>query len=120
MGSFSIAMQVGNLEGGDLELVPEALVDTGATDTMLPESLLNHLHIDPRGYTLCSFADGESREIGYGTARIVMEGQDWFCPVMFGPDDVYLVGATTLEIFRLLVDPISKELIHRPMRARPI
>ena len=46
MGIFSTTVPVGNLEGGDQEEV-QALVDTGASDSMLPASLLEYLHVYP-------------------------------------------------------------------------
>ncbi len=47
MGIFSTTVSIGNLEGGDHADVL-ALVDTGASDSMFPASLLEHLHVHPR------------------------------------------------------------------------
>ena len=44
----------------------------------------------------------------------------WPCPVIFGPEDQYLVGATTLEAFSLMVDPESALLVPRRHSARPL
>ena len=49
-----------------------------------------------------------------------IDGIEWHCPVIFGPEDQYLLGATTLEIFNLMVDPVAGELIPRVLRARPL
>ena len=40
-----------------------------------------------------------------------MEGIDGEAMVVFGPEDVYLLGATTLETLLLVVDPINRRLI---------
>ncbi len=47
MGTFYATIQVGNLDGGGMAEV-SAMVDTGAGYSMLPESLLQQLHIQPR------------------------------------------------------------------------
>ena len=123
MGSFHIAIGVGNPVGGDFVSVPKALVDPGAAHTMLPESLLSYIHLAPRERFTWSFADGSSkelRELGYGMARISIDDRDWHCPVIFGPEDEYLVGATTLEIFGLMVGPVSQQLVARTYQGRSI
>ena len=42
------------------------------------------------------------------------------CPVIFGVEDEYLLGATTLEIFNLAADPVNETLVNVVRRARPI
>ena len=87
---------------------------------MLPKSLLDRLHISPLEYHRWAFANGGTEELGYGMARIAIEDRVFHCPVIFGPEDQYLVGATTLQIFSLMVDPAGEELILRTYRARAI
>ena len=81
--------------------------------------MLGHLHVQPRYNRILSLADGSEAEYGIGVARIAMGVEDWPCPVIFGPEDHYLVGATTLEIFGLMVDPVGQRLIPRIYRAKP-
>ena len=122
MGTFSVLIQVGSLEDGDLETVPDALVDTGAAQTMLPGSLLAHHGVRMIGHREFVIADGGSRQYDIGVARIAIPGpseERWPCPVIFGPEDQYLVGATTLEAFSLMVDPESALLVPRRHNARP-
>ena len=33
------------------------------------------------------------------------------CPVIFGPEGNYLLGASTLEVFNLVVDPAGEQLL---------
>ena len=120
MGSVLIDIGIGHPSGGDFTTLRDVLVDTGAAHTMLPESLLARLHIEPKTHDRWAFADGETKEMGYGMARILIDDMDWHCPVIFGPEEQYLVGATTLEIFGLMVDPAGQELIPRIYRARAI
>ncbi len=120
MGNFNVIIGVGHPSEGDLTEVL-ALVDTGATHTMLPASLLEQHRIEILDEQYINYADGSRGVAGVGQARIAYRGREWTCPVIFGGEDEYLMGATTLEIFNLMVDPMDmdKELVHKPWRARP-
>ena len=118
MGTFYVSIGVGHPEGGDLTEV-SAMVDTGATHTMLPESLLEQLHIQPLVQRRFGIADSNKRLWGVGQARIAYQDEEWTCPIIFGPEGLYLLGATTLEAFGLVVDPSDKELVPAEHVARP-
>ena len=120
MGQVYIDIGVGHPAGGDLTPIQNVLADTGAANTMLPESLLERLHIEPLEYDRWEFADGSTHELGFAMARISIDGRIFHCPVIFGPEEQYQVGATTLETFRLMVDPIGQALVPREFRSRPI
>ena len=108
MGTFRVEVGVGHPHGGDFTPV-SALVDTGATHSMMPGSLLTALSLAPsrrRGFRI---ANGSRAEYGVGEARFSIEGREQTCPVIFGPEDKYLLGATTLEIFELMVDPTAPD-----------
>ena len=108
-GVFCQAVRVGNPDGGDLVEI-DALVDTGALDSMFPASLLADLRLQPlRTYTYV-VADGRNIELPFGQAVLEIDGERRFCPVVFGPGDEALLGATTLEIFKLLADPNTQSL----------
>ena len=85
MGTFSVEIGVGRLFGGALTPV-EATVDTGAFHTMLPASLLAELGLSPLERRDFGVADGSVSEYGVGMARIALDGREWHCPVIFGPD----------------------------------
>ena len=106
MGTFRVEISVGNPQGGDLRPV-SALVDTGATHSMMPESLLTALSLRPLKQVRFRIANGERVEYGVGEARFSVEGQERTCPVIFGPDGRFLLGATTLENLDLMVDPTT-------------
>ena len=120
MGAVYIDIGVGHPSGGDLTPVQDVLVDTGAANTMLPESLMTRLHIAPLEYDKWEFADGTVRELGFAMARISIDDRTFHCPIIIGPEEQYLVGVTTLETFRLMVDPVGQELVPRTFRSRPI
>ena len=121
MGVFevAVAIAVGHPDGGDMAPVT-AIVDTGADHTMLPVSLLAGLSIPETERTYWSLADGSEIELGYGIARIAIDEREYPCPVIFGPEEQYLLGATTLEIFNLSVEPRARQLMRRRFRGRPI
>ena len=77
----------------------------------LPTSLLERLHIEPYERQRVSVADDRDLVWEVGKGRIVYQGREWVCPIVFGPEEQYLLGATTLELFNLAVDPNRKELV---------
>jgi clan AA aspartic protease len=118
--TFSVEIGVGNFDNGPKTRVL-AMVDTGSFNSLLPASLLRRLGLEPLEQETYTMADGSEVEYGLGVAGIGIDGREWPCPVVFGPDGQYLLGATTLEIFRLMVDPVDEQLIRKPpQRARPI
>ncbi len=115
MGYFSVPVYVGYPwgPGGDMRPV-EAVVDTGASDSVFPTSLLEELHVEPEGTYPCRYANGQTDTRAYGEAAIRIGKRTKICPVIFGPDNQFLLGATTLEIFKLAVDPVGQELVPVP------
>ena len=110
MSLFTVPVGIGHPNGGDLHPV-DAVVDTGAAHSMLPASLLARLNIAPLQQLGFILADGSRVRYGFGMARFRIEDEERQCPVIFGPDNNYLLGATALEIFNLLVDPQGERLV---------
>ena len=82
---------------------------------MLPASFLASLRIQPKEQQYFTIADGSEVLFGYGMARKAIDDEEWHCPVIFGPDGQYLLGATTLEIFGLAVDPYGSSSVSSPV-----
>ena len=93
-------MGVGHPDGGELVTV-KPLVNAVATHSMMPESLLERLGVMPRRRLEFTLADGSTAKFGYGIARFRLEGEEWPCPVLFGPEDTYALGGSALDIFNL-------------------
>ena len=111
MGTFHIEVGIGDSQGLHYEYV-EALVDSGSTYNILPASMLRRLDIEVQGSGTFRLADGRRVERDMGETRIRLNGEDYMAPVVFGTDDVQpLLGAVTLEIFRLAIDPVEMRLI---------
>lgn len=104
MGTFHVDIGVGHPLGGDF-LPVSALVDTGSTHSVMPESLLASLRLAPLQRRTYRIADGNFIQRDVGEARFRINKEERTCTVIFGPEGQYLLGATTLEVFDLMVDP---------------
>ena len=111
MGTFSVRIQVGDLEGRQY-LEADALVDTGASHTMLPRHVLTQLGIGSVEQVSFQLADDRVVDYQVGEARIRIDGRERTTLVVFGPEGTEpLLGATTLQLFNLGVDPVQERLI---------
>ncbi len=114
MGTFTVLLQVGASSGGEFVDV-EALVDTGASHTMLPGGLLRGLGIEVIERVSFKLADERVVEYEVGEARLRLDGRERTTLIVFGPDDATpLLGATSLELFNLGVDPVGQSLVPVP------
>lgn len=111
MGVFRHQIEVGSPDRTRFEPV-DAVVDTAASFTTLPRSLLERLGVpphDPRGFLI---AEGQRVELEVGRAWIRVDGQMEMAVVCFGRDDsLPLLGATTLQLLSLAVDPVHERLV---------
>lgn len=111
MGTFFVALQVGDIAGEQFVQV-EALVDTGSSDTVLPQEMLERLGITAVDRFAYSLADETVVEYDVGEARLRLDGRERTTQVVFGPEGVTpLLGATTLQLFHLGVDPLQEQLV---------
>ena len=111
MGRFEVTIEVGDPEGQRYESV-EALVDSGATYTTMPGSLLRRLGVSPHSKRTFLLADGTRIERDFGRTWVSLHGEHDISPVVFGDDGTMpLLGALTLEVFSLGIDPVNQRLI---------
>ncbi len=111
MGTFSVRIEVGDQDGRRTEAL-EALVDTGATNTVLLAALLRKLGIEPHTRSTFQFADGSQLELDVGRAWVRVDGQREFTQVVFGAEGTDpILGAITLEEMGLAVDPVARRLV---------
>ncbi|MDE2938679.1 MAG: clan AA aspartic protease [Chloroflexota bacterium] len=104
MGTFSVDVEIGDPDGREF-IVVNALVDTGAPYTALPESLLQRLRVRPRADRRFRLADGRVVRLPLGVTVMRFMDEEWPVYVIFAPDDSQpLLGATALEAFSLVVD----------------
>ena len=113
MGTFYVQMEIGDPIGERYETV-EALVDSGAAYSFMPPSLLRRLGVDPDSKRAFVLANGTRIERDYGETRMRLGGEEHTSPVVFGDENATpLLGAVTLEIFALGIDPLGERLFPR-------
>jgi aspartyl protease family protein len=111
MGVFKIPIEVGDPAGQSYQSV-DAMVDTGATNTMFPAKLLHKLGVTPYKKSIFELGDGRQVEFEVGRTWVKVDGQQEFTQVIFGNDDAEaLLGAVTLEEMALSVDPVRRRLV---------
>ena len=111
MGTFTVPIEVGDLEGGNFAAM-DALVDTGATYSLVPSDVLAELNVLSHETDCFSLADEGVVEYHLGYARLRFERREIIALVIFAPEgSTPLLGTTALEDTRLGVDPINERLI---------
>ena len=111
MGTFTVTIEVGDAQGQRFEQV-DALVDTGATLTTVPASLLASLGVTSSRRGKFRLANGQSVEMGMGETRVRVDGLETSTWILFGEEGApILLGALTLEELLLGVDPFNRRLI---------
>ena len=111
MGVFSVEIEVGDPQAKGFETV-EALVDTGATNTVLPVGLLGRLGVTPYSKSTFELADGSHLDLDVGRTWVKLDGKQEFTQVVFGADPGgAILGAITLEEMGLAVDPVRQRLV---------
>lgn len=91
------------------------LADTGATDSVVPESALRGIGIEPRTERRYALADGALRDFRIATAELDVLGEIAGATVVFGADDAEpLLGGAALESAGFEVDPVSQSLRKLP------
>jgi clan AA aspartic protease len=111
VGTFNVTIEIGDPQGQRFEEV-EALVDTGATLTSAPASLLKRLGVTPLRRGVFRLADGHRVEMERGETRVRVEGLETSTWLLFGEEGApSLLGALTLEGLLLGVDPFNRRLV---------
>lgn len=111
MGTFRYPIEVGDPQGERFERL-DALVDTGASYTVVPASILRRLGVAPTDRRAFLLGDGRRMERDVGETRIRIDGKAQTRMVVFGDEQAgSVLGADTLEGLGLAVDPVKRRLI---------
>ena len=112
MGTFSVTMEVFGMDGQQSEELL-ALVDTGATTTVVPRSILRRLGITPMDRQTFSYANGQRVDLDLAEVRARVDGRQTTTWVIFGEDESgeALLGAYTLQGTFLGVDTRNERLV---------
>ena len=91
------------------------LVDTGATDCLVPRERLESIGIAPEGQRIYGLADGSEIRMDIAVARVEFMGEFVGATVIFGDADAEpLLGVTALESVGIEVDPHNQTLTRLP------
>ena len=87
----------------------------GATHTVVPRDVLQTLKVETVEQVSFQLAAGRTIDYDVGEARVRLDGREMTVLVVFGPEGMdSLLGATTLELFNMAVDPIRRRLVSAP------
>ena len=111
MGTFSVPISIGDPQGENwIEF--DALVDTGASVTSVPGSILRELGVKPAVQQRFRVTQGEVKRMDMGRARISVAGRETGTLVVFNDEGTPpLLGALALEALFLGVDPVRQQLV---------
>src|SRR5437660_7957535 len=119
LGHIYAEITVRPLAGSTKSWTGQALVDTGATDTFLPASVLRKLGIQPSGRRAYELADGTEQELPIGFGVVEILGRPAGSTLVFAGDkEEPLLGVTVLESTGLWIDPQRERLIPRPPKRK--
>ena len=92
----------------------DALVDTGAVRTVLPQHVADRLGLAMRGQRVAEYADGRKEAVSVTEPLAIdLEGRDTLEEALVLGDEV-LIGQTVLEKLDLFVDCQRQRLIPNP------
>ena len=109
MGHVWVRARVGD-ESGSKSAEVEALVDTGATLTVIPRRLAEELGLRVTGRTEVETAAGRIM-LERTRVRLELEGREELVPALISDViDKVSIGVTALEVLGLQVDPLTGRL----------
>ncbi len=116
MGTFEVKIRIAPYSSGNGKVAKKletmAMVDTGATYSVIPRGLLKQLGVPSVRKVTVQLANGRRARWAEGVVTMKIQKREVDTPVLFGPDDApALLGAMTLEGAGFGVDPVKKKLI---------
>lgn len=115
MGLTHIAVKLKSFGSSNGTYEAQFLVDTGATDSLVPRSELIRIGVQPVGKNDYELANGELVEYEFGLAEIGFMDEVTAGRVIFGPDGTEpILGVTALESVGITIDPASRTLRKLP------
>ncbi len=119
LGHIYTEVTIRPLAGSAKSWIGRALVDTGATDTFLPGSVLRKLGIQASARRSYELADGIEQELPIGFGVIEVLGRAAGGTLVFaGEKEEPLLGVTVLESVGFGIDPQRERLIPRPPKRK--
>ena len=115
MGATHVTVTIRNPADPDRAWEGLFLVDTGATDSLVPRPHLEAIGLRPKGQRVYELANGDELKMEITTADIEFMGEIVGGTVLFGEADTEpLLGVTALESVGIEVDPRNQRLKRLP------
>ncbi len=91
------------------------LVDTGATDSLIPRACVVSTGLEPMGQRVYGLADGSEITMDITVGQIEFMGEIVGATIVIGAEDAEpLLGLTALESVGIEVDPRNQQLKRLP------
>jgi clan AA aspartic protease len=112
MGHVRVPLRITNPDNPELTtVIPDALVDTGATSTCVPLGVVADLGLQTRGSASVRTAQGV-QELAASWAELELQGKRLVTHILVSETlDTVLIGVTTLESMGFAVDPSGQRLV---------
>ena len=115
MGATHVTVRITNPAEPDRFWEGLFLVDTGATDSLVPRPHLEAIGLEPKGRRGYQLADGSDLVLDVTTADIEFMGEIVGGTIIFGEADAEpLLGVTALESVGIEVNPLNQRLKRLP------
>ena len=115
MGAVHVTVTIRNPSDPERAWEGLFLVDTGATDSLVPRPHLEDIGLRPRGERIYELADGSELRMDITVAEIEFMGEIVGGTIIYGEPDVEpLLGVTALESVGIEVDPLNQRLKRLP------
>ncbi len=115
MGHVYIDVELASIEKSDVRVSTRALVDTGATYSVIPASIAKKLELKNLGYVEVKTASGleKLQEI---QVRVKAFDKERIIPALVSERiSIPLIGVVTIEILRLKLDPTTGKAEELPL-----
>ena len=114
IGATHVTVTIRNPADPDRSWEELFLVDTGATDSLVPRAHLEAIGLKPKGQRVYELADGRQIKMDITTADIEFMGEIVGGTILFGEANAEpLLGVTALESVGIEVDPSNQRLKRR-------
>lgn len=115
MGATHVTVTIRNPAEPDRTWEGLFLVDTGATDCLVPRSCLEAIGLRPKGERVYELADGREIKMNITTADIEFMGEIVGGTIILGEENAEpLLGVTALDSVGIEVDPSNQRLKRLP------
>ena len=115
MGATHVTVTIRNPANPERNWEGLFLIDTGATDSLVPRPHLEAIGLEPKGRRVYELADGSELIMDITTGDIEFMGEIVGGTILFGDAGAEpLLGVTALESVGIEVDPNSQTLKRLP------